>query len=475
MVRTRFAPSPTGYMHIGNLRTALYAYLFAKANNGKFILRIEDTDTERTVEGVIDIIYKTLKQAGIEYDEGPDIGGDYGPYIQSQRKDIYNHYAHKLVETGAAYYCFCSKERLAQLQESGAPKYDKYCLRNVSLEQARSKIAAGEPYVVRQNIPKQGVSSYTDLVFGEISVDYKDLEDNILLKSDGMPTYNFANVIDDHLMRINYVIRGVEYLTSTNKYNLIYDAFGWERPNYIHLQPIMKDSARKLSKRTGDASFEDFIAKGYLSEAIVNYIALLGWSPKDNREKLSMRELIEAFSIEGISKSPSIFDEPKMRWLNSLYIKEMPPQAFAKKSKPYYDALGLESKFDYETLDKLLQSRVEIMSDIPEKLKFLDEFDNFDLGLFENKKLKTDKMIAKEVLPKLIERLKRIENFDNNSLFENLKEFSAEINLKSSALFWIMRIALTGAQVTPGGATEMAALFGKERALERLQAAYKRL
>ena len=475
MVRTRFAPSPTGYMHIGNLRTALYAYLFAKANNGKFILRIEDTDTERTIEGAIDIIYKTLKQAGIQYDEGPDIGGPFGPYIQSQRKDTYNHYAHKLVETGAAYYCFCSKERLAKLQESGASKYDKYCLRNYSLEQARAKIAAGESYVVRQNIPEQGVSSFTDLVFGEISVDYKDLEDNILLKSDGMPTYNFANVIDDHLMQINYVIRGVEYLTSTNKYNLIYDAFGWERPNYIHLQPIMKDSARKLSKRTGDASYDDFIAKGYLSQAIVNYIALLGWNPKDNREKLSMQELIEAFSIEGISKSPSIFDEPKMRWLNSLYIKEMPPQDFAKASKPYYDALGLKDKFDYAALDGLLQSRVEILSDIPEKLKFLNEFDNFDLGLFVNKKLKTDKALAKQILPKLIKRLEQIETFDNSVLYENLKDFAAEINLKSNALFWIMRVALTGAQVTPGGATEMAALFGKERSLKRLQASYNRL
>jgi glutamyl-tRNA synthetase len=474
MVRTRFAPSPTGYMHIGNLRTALYAYLFARANNGKFILRIEDTDTERTIEGAIDVIYKTLRQAGIEYDEGPDIGGAYGPYIQSQRKDIYNYYAHKLVETGAAYYCFCSKERLNRLQESGATKYDKYCLHNVSLEEAKARIAAGEPYVVRQNIPQNGISSYTDLVFGEITVDYKDLEDNILLKSDGMPTYNFANVVDDHLMGITYVIRGVEYLTSTNKYNLIYDAFGWERPKYIHLQPIMKDSAHKLSKRTGDASFEDFIAKGYLSQAIVNYIALLGWSPKDNREKLSMRELIEAFSIEGLSKSPSIFDEAKMRWLNSLYLKELPQDEFSKLSRPYYDELGLGG-YDYAVLDKLLRSRIEIMSDIPQKLKFLDQFDNFDLSLFENNKLKIDKATAEEVLPKLINRLEGIKSFDNATLFENLKQFAAEINLKSAALFWIMRIALTGAEVTPGGATEMAELFGKERTLARIKTAYQRL
>ncbi|HEY8423216.1 MAG TPA: glutamate--tRNA ligase, partial [Clostridia bacterium] len=403
------------------------------------------------------------------------VGGSYGPYIQSERKDIYNYYAHKLVETGAAYYCFCSKERLAKLQESGAAKYDKYCLHNVSLEEAKARIATGEPFVVRQNIPESGVSTYTDLVFGEISVDCKDLDDNILLKSDGMPTYNFANVIDDHLMNITHVIRGVEYLSSTNKYNLIYDAFGWQRPQYIHLQPIMKDSAHKLSKRTGDASFEDFIKKGYLSQAIVNYIALLGWSPKDNREKLSMQDLVEAFSIEGLSKSPSIFDENKMRWLNSLYMKELPKEEFAKLSKPYYDALGLAGKYDYELLDKLLQSRLEILSEIPEKLKFLDEFDNFDLSLFENKKLKIDQSTAKEVLPKLLKRLEEIPSFENAVLFENLKQFAQEINIKSAALFWIMRIALTGAEVTPGGATEMAELFGKERSLERIKTAYNRL
>lgn len=475
MVRTRFAPSPTGYMHIGNLRTALYAYLFARANNGEFILRIEDTDIERTVKGAIDVIYNTLHEAGLDYDEGPDIGGDYGPYIQTQRKDIYNEYGHKLVETGAAYYCFCTKERLEQLRASGATKYDKYCLHHVSLDEAKARIKNGEPYVIRQNIPEHGVSSYKDLVFGEISVDYKDLEDNILLKSDGMPTYNFANVIDDHLMKINYVIRGAEYLTSTNKYNLIYDAFGWERPQYIHLQPIMKDASHKLSKRTGDASFEDFLAKGYLSEAIINYIALLGWSPKDNREKLSLDELKQLFSLDGLSKSPSIFDEQKMRWLNSLYIKELSPEAFTKKAEPYYDSLGFKGKYDYNKLTSLLQSRVEILSDITEKAKFLNEFGNFDFALFENKKLKTDVNAAKDILPKLLTRLESIQSFDNATLFENLKEFANELNIKNGALFWIMRIALTGAEITPGGATEMADLMGKDESIERLKTTLKRL
>ncbi len=474
MVRTRFAPSPTGYMHIGNLRTALYAYLFAKANNGKFILRIEDTDIERTVKGAIEVIYNTLHQAGLDYDEGPDIGGDFGPYIQTQRKDIYNEYAHKLVETGAAYYCFCTKERLEKLRESGAQKYDKYCLK-IPLKEARARIANGEPYVIRQNIPLEGVSSYNDLVFGEISVDYKDLEDNILLKSDGMPTYNFANVVDDHLMNINYVIRGAEYLTSTNKYNLIYDAFGWERPNYIHLQPIMKDASHKLSKRTGDASFEDFLKKGYLSQAIINYIALLGWSPKDNREKLSFEELKELFSIEGLSKSPSIFDEPKMRWLNSLYIKELPADEFASLAAPYYDTLGFEGKYDYKKLNNLLQPRLEIFCEIAEKTSFLNEFDNFDLTFFENKKLKTDASVAKEVLPKLLDRMQNIQSYDNVTLFSDLQGLAAELNIKSGALFWIMRIGLTGASVTPGGATEMAELLGKEQCLTRLKKVIERL
>lgn len=475
MVRTRFAPSPTGYMHIGNLRTALYAFLFARSNNGKFILRIEDTDIDRTIEGAVEVIYRTLNEAGLSYDEGPNIGGNYGPYIQTARKEIYQQYAHKLVETGSAYYCFCSKERLETMRTNGALKYDKHCLNNIPLQIARKKIAAGEPYVIRQNIPLEGESTYTDNVFGEICVNYSDLEDNILLKSDGMPTYNFANVVDDHLMQITHVIRGIEYLTSTTKYNLIYDAFGWERPQYIHLQPIMRDATHKLSKRTGDASFEDFLAKGYLSQAIINYIALLGWNPKDNREKMTLDELISLFSIEGLSKSPSIFDEKKLRWLNAQYIKELPETDFFALAKTYYDKLELAGKIDYHKLSKLLQPRLEVFSDIDSVAAFLNEYGNFDLNLFENKKQKSSVDFAREILPKILIKLSEISVFENANLFKILSEFSAELGIKSASLFWVMRIALTGVLITPGGATEMAELFGKETTLNRMKRVIERL
>lgn len=469
MVRTRFAPSPTGYLHIGGLRTALYAYLFAKQNDGKFILRIEDTDLERYVEGAVEIIYRTLKAVGLDYDEGGEKGGPYGPYTQSERKAIYQEYAHKLVDLGGAYYCFCSKDRLEELKSSGATKYDKHCYHKYTIEQARKKIAAGESYCIRQNIPESGTSSYEDMVFGEIAVDYKDLEDGVLLKSDGMPTYNFANVVDDHLMNITHVIRGVEYLSSTPKYNLIYDAFSWERPKYIHLQPVMKDATHKLSKRHGDASFEDFIKKGFLGEAIVNYIALLGWSPKDNREKLSMQQLLEAFSIEGLSKSASIFDEVKMRWLNSLYIAELPQEKFLEYATPFFDELGYKGKYDYKLLTKLLQPRIEIFSDIKDKMSFLGEFGKFDPELFANKKNKTDTELARRLLPIIIEKLESIQDFGNDNMFEQLKTLAESCQVKSGALFWIMRIALTGALVTPGGATEMAELLGKEETIKRLK------
>ncbi|MDE5617898.1 MAG: glutamate--tRNA ligase, partial [Clostridia bacterium] len=366
-VRTRFAPSPTGFMHIGNLRTCLYAYLFAKKEGGKFILRIEDTDQGRLVEGAVDVIYRTLEKAGIYHDEGPDKDGGYGPYVQSERKGMYMKYAEKLVELGGAYYCFCTKERLDTLDNgSGIKKYDKHCLA-LSKEEVDAKLAAGVPFVIRQNIPKEGVSEYDDVVYGHIAVPNADMEDNILIKSDGMPTYNFANVVDDHLMAITHVIRGMEYLSSTPKYNLMYDAFGWERPKYIHLPPIMKDAQRKLSKRYGDANFEDFLAKGYLPEAIVNYIALLGWSPKGNEEKLSMDELRQQFGVDGLSKSPSIFDEAKMRWLNGEYIKAMTVKEFTDVAYPYYEDSDIKGKFDYDKLSKLLIPRTEILSEIPEK------------------------------------------------------------------------------------------------------------
>lgn len=462
MVRTRFAPSPTGYLHIGGLRTALYAYLFAKKNGGKFILRIEDTDQTREVEGAVDIIISALDKAGIHYDEGPIVGGDCGPYVQSERKEIYLKYANRLLESGDAYCCFCSKERLNELHEKGATKYDKHCL-NLSAAEVKERIAAGEPYVIRQNIPESGSSTYHDEVFGDVTVDFRDLEDNILIKSDGMPTYNFANVIDDHLMGITHCIRGVEYLMSTPKYNLLYDAFGWERPVYIHLQPIMRDERHKLSKRDGDAGFEDFLKKGFLPHAIVNYIALLGWNPKDTREKMSMQELIDSFSVEGLQKSSSIFDENKMRWLNSLYIKEMSAADFHKAALPFYAEYCPNKNIDYAYLSELLQTRVEVLTDIKERAAFLDAFDAFDYGLFVNKKWKTTVDMARELMDECIAATK---SNDLNGALEKLAENKA---LKKGQVLWIYRIAVTGAAATPGGGEEMVKLFGKDETLRRLE------
>ena len=388
-VRTRFAPSPTGFLHVGGLRTALYCYLFAKQNHGDFILRIEDTDLERYVEGAVDIIYSTLKEANMKIDEGPNEGGPYGPYVQTERKDIYMKYALELVEKGAAYYCFCDKERLDSLAtENGIKRYDKHCL-HLSKEEVQERLARGDKWVIRQNMPTEGVSEFEDLVYGKVSVPNNELEDQILIKSDGLPTYNFANVIDDHLMHITYVMRGNEYLSSTPKYNLLYDAFGWERPHYVHLTPIMKDATRKLSKRYGDANFDDFVKRGFLPEAIVNYIALLGWSPKCDQEKFTMDELIEKFSISGLSKSSSIFDEAKMKWLNGEYIKELDFNKFMELATPFFEQSKIKGKYSYEKLGKLLQSRIEIFSEIPEKVAFLAEFNEFDLSLYDNKKLTT--------------------------------------------------------------------------------------
>ena len=469
-VRTRFAPSPTGYLHIGGLRTALYAYLFAKKHGGKFILRIEDTDRERYVDGSVEIIYRTLKEAGLVYDEGPDVGGNYGPYTQSERKEMYLEYAKELVRRGGAYYCFCSKERLEKLHEDGATKYDKHCA-SISIEEAERRIANGEPYVIRQNIPENGVSTYHDLVFGDITVDYKDLEDNILIKSDEMPTYNFANVIDDHLMEINYVIRGTEYLSSTPKYNLLYQGFGWELPQYIHLQPIMKDAQRKLSKRYGDASYEDFVKKGYLSEAIVNYIALLGWSPKNDMEKFTLEEMTEMFSVEGLSHSSSIFDETKMRWLNSLYVKEMSSEDYYNYAVKFFDQVPYLKKYDYKLLASLLQGRTEVFSDVGPLTEFLTKFDGFDLSAFENKKWKTDCALAKQMIPELISL---VEN-DFENLHDGLVAFAENKGYKKGQVLWIFRISITGSPVTPGGATEMAELLGKDECLARMKNCLERL
>ncbi len=469
-VRTRFAPSPTGYLHIGGLRTALYAYLYAKKNGGKFILRIEDTDLERYVDGAVEVIYSTMREAGLIWDEGPDVGGEYGPYIQTERKDIYLKYARQLVEQGDAYYCFCTKERLAKMHEDGATKYDKHCL-SLSREEVERRIAAGEPYVIRQNIPETGSTTYHDMVFGDITVENKELEDNVLIKSDGMPTYNFANVIDDHLMRISHVIRGVEYLSSTPKYNLLYKAFGWELPQYMHLQPIMRDATHKLSKRHGDASYDDFIKKGYLKDAILNYIALLGWSPKNDREKFTLDEMVEMFSVEGLSKSASIFDEAKMRWLNSCYVKELSPEDYYAHALPFMEKLDYLKGYDLRYLATLLQGRTEIFSDVEKLTAFLTEFDGFDLDLFVNQKWKTDRDLAKKMIPDLMGLVR--DDFDN--LHDALVAYAEKSGYKKGQVLWIFRIAITGAAATPGGATEMATLLGKEKVAARLALTLERL
>ena len=467
-VRTRFAPSPTGFMHLGGLRTALYAYLYAKSNGGDFILRIEDTDQQRYVEGAVELIYSSLKGSGLIYDEGPDVGGNYGPYVQSERKEIYHKYAKKLIELGGAYYCFCSKERLESLtDENGNRKYDKHCL-HLSKEEVERRLAAGEPYVIRQNIPSEGVSEYEDMIYGTIRVDYADLEDNILIKSDGMPTYNFANVIDDHLMGITHVIRGTEYLSSTPKYNLMYDAFGWERPKYIHLPTIMKDATRKLSKRYGDANFDDFVKKGYLKEAIINYVALLGWTPKDNIEKMTLPEMVKMFSLDGISKSPSIFDEMKLRWLNGEYIRELSEDDFYAHALPYLEKSAVYGKFDLKKIARLLHGRVEFLGEIPEKIDWIVSLPEYDLALFDNKKNKTDREVAKTLLPEIKAWLEEIDDFSNDNLFTALSEKAKEKGVKSGSVFWIMRIAITGMAVTPGGATEIAELLGKTETLARI-------
>ncbi|MBQ3492828.1 MAG: glutamate--tRNA ligase [Clostridia bacterium] len=467
-VRTRFAPSPTGYLHIGGLRTALYGFLYSKMKGGDFILRIEDTDTARYVDGSVQIIYDTMRDSGIMYDEGPDVGGNYGPYVQSERKEIYTEYAKKLVELGGAYYCFCKPERIETLKDdSGNMRYDKHYL-NLSKEEIQAKIDAGEPYVIRQNVPTEGVGRYTDLVYGEINVDYKDIEDGILIKSDGMPTYNFANVIDDHLMGITHVIRGIEYLSSTPKYNLMYDAYGWERPTYIHLPPIMKDAQHKLSKRNGDASYEDFVKKGYVKEAIVNYIALLGWSPKGNVEKMSLNELIENFSLDGIGKSPAIFDETKMKWLSGEYIKEMTAEEFKEKAYSFLKESKAFGKYDEDKLLAISKGRVQIYSEIPEKINFLEEFGKYDLNLFENQKQKASKELAIKILPQIKEVLSQVCEWNNSALFTALVELSAKLEIKKQALLWITRIAITGFESTAGGATEIADILGKEETLRRI-------
>ena len=469
-VRTRFAPSPTGFMHIGNLRTGLYSYLYAKKFNGTFVLRIEDTDRERFVEGATEMVFSTLEKAGIIYDEGPNKDGGYGPYIQSERKELYKKYAEELVSMGKAYYCFCDKERLdSLLDENGVRTYDKHC-RNLSKEEVQANLDKGMPYVIRFKVPENVVSTYTDLVFGEISVASEDIEDIILLKSDGMPTYNFANVIDDHTMHITHILRGSEYLSTTPLYNLIYDAFGWSRPTYIHLSPIMKDAQRKLSKRHGDANFEDFLQKGFIPEAIVNYIALLGWCPKDNSEKMSMDEMIEKFDIDGISKSPSIFDEVKMRWLNGEYLKEMPFDKYFDLAKPYILGANLKGNYDLKEIALLMQTRTEILSDIPEKIAFLDNFGEYDLEWYNHKKMKVDLSVAKKCIEYWLAEIPNTDWSSEEAIKESMQIAAEKAELKAGQIMYTVRLAMTGTQVTPGGAVEMAIILGKDESVKRLNA-----
>lgn len=474
-VRTRFAPSPTGYMHIGNLRTALYEYLIAKADaEGKFILRIEDTDQKRYVEGATEIIYKTLKRVGMNWDEGPDIGGNYGPYVQSERKTLYAEYAHKLVELGGAHYCFCSKEEAdEEKDEEQNIKFEDPC-KKLSLEDAKRRVAAGEPYVIRQTINKQGKSKYHDEVYGDIEIDYDELDEGVLLKSDGFPTYNFANVVDDHLMEITHVVRGNEYISSTPKYNLIYESFGWTPPHYVHVPPVMKDAQHKLSKRNGDASFQDLVAKGYLPEAIINYIALLGWNPGNDEEIFSLDELKKIFSVERLNRSPAIFDIVKLTWMNGQYIRKLSEAEFLDYAKPYIEG-SLKRKVDIQDLCRVLQPRLETFGDIPNQIDFLDEVPNYDNELYVNKKMKTDEAISKTALELSLSRLETVSDWSNDNLFAELKALAEENGMKNGQIMYPVRIALSGKAATPGGATEIAVLIGKAETLQRIKTAIEKL
>lgn len=479
-VRTRFAPSPTGYMHVGNLRTALYAYLLArKDKNGKFILRIEDTDRERYVEGAVDIIYNTLRKAGLKWDEGPDIGGPCGPYIQSERMGMFKEYALKLVESGHAYYCFCDKDRLEELkkiqQASGmAPKYDGHC-RSLTKEEIEEKLKAGVPYVIRQKMPTEGTTTFHDEVFGDITVENSVLDDQILIKTDGMPTYNFANVVDDHTMGITHVIRGNEYLSSTPKYNLLYEAFGWEKPVYVHCSPVMKNQTEKLSKRNGDASFEDLIEKGFLTEAVVNYIALLGWSPKGEEEIFTLDELIQEFDISGISKSPAIFDPVKLKAINGAYIRRLPLEEFETLALPYIRQTCKREDVDTRLIARVLQSRTELFTDIPEQVDFIDELPAYDNTLYCHKKMKTNEENSLESLKAVLPVLEGLGEWTEEAIHKALFDLIAEKGVKNGLILWPVRVAVSGKQFTPGGGVEICAILGKEESLRRIRKGIKQL
>ena len=477
-VRTRFAPSPTGYMHIGNLRTALYAYLIAKHDNGDFLLRIEDTDKNREVEGAIDIIYNSLKLAGLKHDEGPDIGGPVGPYVQSERvkSGIYMEYAKMLVEKGEAYYCFCDEDRLSKLKKTVNGEeisfYDKHCL-SLSKEEIEENLKAGKPFVIRQNNPTTGTTTFNDDLYGDITVDNSELDDMVLIKSDGYPTYNFANVVDDHLMNITHVVRGNEYLSSAPKYNRLYDAFGWDIPKYIHCPPITDETHHKLSKRHGAASFEDMISLGLLPECILNFVALLGWSPDSNEEIFDLKRMTELFDYRRISKSPAVLDMTKLKWMNGKYIEAMDENEYLKLAMPYVDKV-ITKNLDKKKIALCVKTRIEVFPDIENKISFFNEIDpNYDKDLYTNEKNKLTKEDSQNILKEVLPIFENIDDFSNDNLFIQLKEYGKAKDLKVGKLMWPIRIALSGLENTPAGATEIASIIGKEETIKRLNDALK--
>lgn len=472
-VRTRFAPSPTGRMHVGNLRTALYAYLVAKHEGGDFILRIEDTDQERYVEGAVDIIYRTLQKTGLIHDEGPDKDGGCGPYVQSERQaqGIYLKYAKELIDKGEAYYCFCDKERLEGLKKVVAGKeihvYDKHCL-HLSREEVEEKLAAGVPYVIRQNNPTEGTTTFEDEIYGDITVDNAELDDMILIKSDGYPTYNFANVVDDHLMGITHVVRGNEYLSSSPKYNRLYEAFGWEVPVYIHCPLITDENHQKLSKRCGHSSFEDLVEQGFLTEAIVNFVALLGWSPADNQEIMTLEELVEKFDYHHMNKSPAVFDYTKLKWMNGEYIKKMDFDKFYEMALPYIKEV-ITKDYDLKKIAHMVQTRIEIFPDIRDHIDFFEELPEYDVAMYTHKKMKTNAQTSLEVLQEILPVLEAQEDYSNDALYQTLLKYVEQKGCKNGYVMWPIRTAVSGKQMTPGGATELMEVLGKEESLARIR------
>jgi glutamyl-tRNA synthetase len=475
-VRTRFAPSPTGYMHVGNLRTALYTWLIARHSGGKFLLRIEDTDQGRLVEGAVDVIYKTLAECHLDHDEGPDLGGPVGPYVQTQRRPFYGKYAELLVERGHAYRCFCEKTE----SEEDAGDFDRAAdpCRSLSKEEADRRAAAGEPYVIRQRIPETGTTTFHDEIFGDITVENSTLDDQVLMKRDGLPTYNFANVVDDHLMGITHVVRGSEYLSSAPKYNLLYEGFGWEIPRYVHCSPVMRDAHNKMSKRHGDPSYEDLIAQGYLTDAVLNYVALLGWSPRGEQaeqEIFSLDELKEAFEMSGISKSPAIFDIEKLRYFNAAYIRRMSAEDFARVAEPWIRRAVKNPAIDAAAVATLLQQRTEVLTEIPEKLDFFDALPEYSTELFVHKKSKSDEASSLDVLNRVIPRFEALERWDDENILDCMVKLAEELAVKNAKVMWPVRIAAAGKAVTPGGAVEICRILGKDETLRRLRVGKEKL